>query len=359
MRVDWVRAETSAGRIALDPSIGNIRQLDFHSGGRWLSPLHTAPWADDPDLVAGDSVPLVEAKLAGDFLCAPFGAGGVDGSPPHGWTANSPWSVQEQSRGRLRLRLDRPVMGARVTKVLAVAADAPLLYQVHVIEGGAGAIPVAHHPMIHLAGRGALSVSPKRAALSSGHALEPGRNRLAPDQRVTDMSRFPSSDGAVVDLGALPIGDSHEDFVTLVEAAGAEIGWAALVREVEDDIVFFLKDPDVLPITMLWYSNGGRDYAPWSGRHRGVLGIEDGCTAGADGHAAALGPNRVAAEDVPTALPLGGRLRIAHVTGAVPRPAGWTRIAAMNSDTGQLTLQDIGGGSLSLPFDTDFLKKGP
>ena len=43
-----------------------------------------------------------------------------------------------------------------------------------------------------------------------------------------------------------------------------------------DGFVFFaVKDAPMLSQTSLWMSNGGRYYAPWSSRHRAVLGIEE------------------------------------------------------------------------------------
>ena len=357
--MEWVRTKTSAGRIAIDPAIGNIRQLEFDHGDRTISPLHTAPWVDDEDPLEGENTPPVEVNLAGDFFCAPFGADNLDGSPAHGWTANSRWDLMEQSPGTLRFQLERTVMGARFTKTLTLSEDAPLLLQTHDIEGGEGGLPVAHHPMIRLSGRGTLSTSPKRAAISPKTPLEPGRHRLASGQRVEDISRFPSADGITVDLQDLPIGDRHEDFLTLIEAEGADIGWTAVVREEEDDIIFILKDPDVLPVTMLWHSNGGRDYAPWNGRHNGVLGIEDGCSAGADGHQGALVPNPISNEGVKTALTLGPSIRIAHVIGAIPRPAGWIKIADIIASDNQITLTDSNGETVAMPFDTAFLKKEP
>jgi len=345
--------------VAVDPSIGNIRRLEFHTGGRTVSPLHTAAWADDPELLNDTTVLAVEARLAGDFFCAPFGAADLDGAPAHGWTANSPWQPLDTEGGTLRFRLNRPVMGARVSKTLALADDAPFLYQTHEISGGNGQLTVAHHPMVHLAGRGTLTTSPKRAAITPGTPLEPGRHRLASGARVTDVSRFPAEDGGVVDLCNLPIAEKHEDFVTYVEAETSDLGWTAVVRDDEDDIVIILKDPSVLPVTMFWHSNGGRDYAPWNGRHCGVRGIEDGCAAGAAGHRAALGRNRISAEGVPTALTLGPPIRVAHVIGAIPRSEGWTRINRIHAASGQLTLTDAGGATLALPFDTDFLRKEP
>lgn len=353
----WVHAETSAGRVALEPEIGNIRVLKFRVGDRTLAPLHTAPWADDPALVNDPETDPLEARLAGDFLCAPFGAADLDGGPPHGWTANSRWRLIDERAGGMTFELDRDVMGARVTKTLALAPDAPILYQTHLIEGGVGRLTIAHHPMIRLGSRGRFSTSPKRAALTPEVPLVPGRHRLALGQRATDLTRIPAEEGGTVDLRDLPIADRHEDFIALVEAPGASMGWSAIVREAEADIFFVLKDPDVLPLTMLWHSNGGRDFPPWNGRHRGVVGIEDGCTAGAAGHRAALVPNPISDEGVPSALTLGGTIRIAQVTGALPRPEGWTEIADITTSDGRLTLWDVSGAEQSMPYDTGFLRR--
>ena len=114
----------------------------------------------------------------------------------------------------------------------------------------------------------------------------------------------------------------------------------------------------MLPVTMLWFSNGGRDYAPWNGRHIGVVGIEDGCAPGVGGEAAAGRPNAVAAEGVATGLPLseGRRHAIRHVTGAVPRPDGWTEIVDISATGDRLVITDGAGRQLQLPWRGDFLK---
>jgi hypothetical protein len=407
---DLVSIETAHGALTFDAAAGNVPKLRLRWAGRWIEPLHAAPWRDEPEIQADTRLALVDRRLAGDFFCAPF-AGAVDPDvPPHGWTANSTWRVTEQERGRLRADLgaaaelaDQPltltlsphagrgdngaagsapspfspskrgegpgrgmrgdahvisVLGATVTKILELADDAPLLYQEHVIEGGAGILPVAHHPMLRLSGAGRFFTSPKRAVLTPNEPLEPGRSRLAYPTRSTDLTRVAAADGETIDLTRWPIGTRNEDFAVLVEAGSTDIGWSAVIREVEDDIVFFLKDPAVLPVTMLWFSNGGRDYSPWNGRHIGVVGIEDGCAPGIGGEAAAALPNPIADEGVPTGLPLseGRRHVIRHVTGAVPRPAGWTGIADISATGDRLTISDGAGRQMHLPWRRDFLK---
>ena len=351
----WAVLTVSPNRVAVDPRIGNIRELRLSHGGRSVAPLHTAEWVGAPGRLTEDLLP-VERDLAGDFFCAPFGASDVEAAPAHGWPANSAWDVAERLPGSLRLVLGRDVLGARIEKRLRLVPDAPILYQEHLLTGGSGGLTVAHHPMVRVTGRACFSCSPKRAILTADVPLEAGRNRLAAGAAATSMTAVPAADGGLVDLTDLPIAERHEDFVTLVEAEGAAIGWSAVVRAAEDDVIFVLKDARVLPVTMLWHSNGGRDHAPWNGRHRGVLGIEDGCAAGAAGHAAALGPNRVAAQGVPTSLALapGRRHRIAHAIGAFARPPGWSRVADIRIEDAACVVTGDDGTTLTLPFDPVF-----
>lgn len=349
-----VDISSPSAKLSFAPRPGNIAALQFTFGGREIQPLHRAPWADD----APEAGPVVERHLSGDFFCAPFGPCDVEDGPPHGWTANGEWQSLEAAAG-LRFILDRPVMGARIEKRLHLAENAPILYQEHVISGGSGGLPVAHHPMIRAQSGATLSMSPKRVLMTGGAPPEPGRAALAYPAQVDDLRAFPGADGSPVDLGRLPIGRRSEDIVLAVEAPGNPLGWSAVLREAEDDIVFVLKKPSVLPVTVFWHSNGGRDYAPWNGRHDRVIGIEDGCNAGTDGHAAALSPNPVLALGVPTSLELssGGRHRIPHALGVIPRPNSWTHVSDIRLDGDRLVLTGTGGDSRDLPFEADFFTR--
>ena len=141
----------------------------------------------------------------------------------------------------------------------------------------------------------------------------------------------------------------------MVEADHGGPGWTALARRAEQDLVLVLKNPAELPVTMLWFSNGGRDYAPWSGRHRGVLGIEDGRAA--VGHAASIGDNWLKREGVATAFALGGEVSFRHVIGALPQASGEPpRDIATTS--GHMRLTGADGSPRDVAFDSDFLRIG-
>ncbi|MGL4310930.1 MAG: hypothetical protein ACRCSU_10620 [Paracoccaceae bacterium] len=356
--------ETAGAGCTLDIAIGTVRGLWFDTEGPRIDPLHTAPWGSEPGIDALN-LPPVERALAGDFLCAPFGQDETGDAPIHGWAANAPWKVEEITRSGRRagavLTLTRNVMGATITKELMLSAGVPMLSQVHRVTGGQGGLTLAHHPMVHMAAGGWLSYSPKRAALAPDVPLDPGHNLLKSSARSTDLSAVAATAGGTIDLHRYPEKTGHEDFVTLVEAPAAGpapwLGWTAVIREAEDDLIFVLKDPAVLPVTMLWISNGGRKHAPWNGRHTGVLGIEDGIAAGAAGQIAARGPNTISAEGVPTVLPLaeGREHIIRHVIGAIPRPKGWTRIVSIEVTGTGLTIREAGGQAVMLDAPREML----
>lgn len=342
--------EAGGNRLRFDASVGNLREVRLRHGTRNLAPLHTAHWVGGP---VPDRVPPVERHLSGDFFCAPFGQTGDPEVPAHGWPANSRWEVKTVGGAELQATLARSVQGAIVHKSLRLMEDAPLLLQEHVIEGGGGPITVSHHPMVHIASRARLSLSPKRAFVTPDAPLEPSHALRYPT-RANEPHALPGRDGPV-DLTRLPIGDGTEDFLTCIQQ-GTGLGWSAVLRETEDDIVFIVKDARVLPVTMLWHSNGGRPHAPWDGLHRGVIGIEDGCTAGTAPPHVAAQPNVVSEEGVTTCLTLapGTRHRIAHVIGAIARPADWTTVTNITCDGDQLILTGDAGAPRVLPFPNDF-----
>lgn len=364
------RLEAAGITVEVDLGIGHLALFEVERDGRRTAPFHRAPWADDPQPPDGVEDAPHLARISGDFFCAPFGAADVEPAPAHGWTANAAWSLVESRSiegGGLTaiFVLERPVMGARVLKELTLRDGHPFLYQRHIFQGGSGALPVANHAMVSLPTGARLSFSPKRCAETPAAALESdaerGRSVLAYPSRSTDLSHFPRADGGTADLTSYPIDEGHEDFAMLVEAPESGLGWTAVTRSEEADMALMLKNSRQLPVTMLWHSNGGRRYAPWSGRHRNVLGVEDGCTWSLKGHAASISANPLSDAGIPTAIRLdpGGDVDVRHVIGAVPTSPGWAPVRHIRSGNGALTLTDAAGAELAVPFDRDFLSEHP
>lgn len=363
--MDTVTLNAKGISVSLDLAVGHIAAMDIEADGRVLKPLHRAPWVGSPRETLPENLPEGTVRLSGDFLCAPFSASDVEPAPLHGWPANSAWDAIENGalpggwRGVFRLR--RKVMGAAVDKIFTLRDGHPFLYQEHIFSGGSGAISVAHHPMTVMQGGGRLAFSPKRAAVTPTAPLEPdparGRFMLAYPARATDLKQFPLAGRGATDLTDYRMEDRREDFITLVEADHGGPGWTAIARRAERDLVLVLKNPDELPVTMLWFSNGGRDYAPWSGRHLGVLGIEDGRTA--IGHAASLDDNWLKHEGVATAFALaeGRSVSFRHVIGVVPS-AEAEAPGSLEQATDRLRIVAPNGAVKEVPFDGDFLRIG-
>jgi hypothetical protein len=351
--------------LTLDLAVGHVRSFEVDRDGRRIMPLHTAPWVEDK-AIADDPSILPNLKfLSGDFFCAPFAASDVEEAPPHGWPANARWELlDEETRGdriTARFVLERPVMGARVTKEITLRDRNPFAYQRHIFDGGSGAVSAASHAMTRFAGKGRLSFSPKAFAELPARQQESdparGRSLFAHPAHFTDLARLPLADGRTVDLHNYPIAEGHEDFAMLVEAKGATLGWAAAVRPDAGDIMLSLKNPADFPVTFLWFSNGGRYYAPWSRRHLGVLGIEEGRAYSAYGHAASIAPNPLSEAGIPTSLSLrpGGSVSVRHVIGGIPLPAGWGEVASVVAADGVLRLTGDSGKAVEHPYDPAFL----
>jgi len=360
--------EANGIRVKLDLRVGHIRDLTMERGGRSISPLHTAPWVDEPAIANDNNLPGNLRFLSGDFFCAPFAKGDLENSPPHGWPANSAWRVIDINRtdfGMIgRYELERPVMGAKVIKELSLRHDHPFLYERHVFVGGQGAVPVANHAMIRFDGSGRLAFSKKAYGRTPSQALETdpirGRAKLAYPSKFEDLRSVATAEGTTVDLTHYPIGERHEDFVMLVEEFRNRIGWTSAWRPDRADVFLSLKSAAVLPVTFLWFSNGGRDYHPWNGRHVGVLGVEEGCSYFGAGHKASIEPNDLSLSGVPTAIKLvgDGEVDVRNVIGALPVRDSFKGAADVRWSEGVLTLIDVNGGRETCAFDDRFLTSG-
>lgn len=363
------RIQAEEVSVVIDLAVGHLRSLEIERDGRRLTPLYTAPWIDDPKIADDESIAPNLRLLSGDFFCAPFAASDAAGIPTHGWPANSPWEHLEtlphpKGGSVARYVLQKRLLGAHLIKELTLRDGHPFVYQRHIFEGGTGAISVASHAMTKFATRGRLSFSRKAYAETPRQPLESdparGRHALAYPAHFSDLGRAPLNDGGATDLRSYPIAARHEDFVMLVEAPESRLGWAAAIRYDAADIVLSLKKPRDFPVTMLWFSNGGRDYPPWNGRNVGVLGIEEARAWSSHGYAASAAPNPLSESGIPTVLDLhaDGTTEVRHVIGGLPLPDGWTDVASVEIDGNALTLGDASGASYSAPYHAGFLAYG-
>ncbi|WEX08749.1 hypothetical protein [Chelativorans sp. AA-79] len=363
----FCRFEAEGIAVTVDLRVGHIREFSIEQNGRTIRPLHIAPWVDDDGTARDEDIPANVRWLSGDFFCAPFSASDLEPGPPHGWPANSEWDHLSTGRGgdtvTARFALKRDILGARLEKHFTLRDGHAFLYERHIFIGGEGRIPVANHAMTRFGPAGGrLSFSPKAWGETPPKPLEGdpdrGRSALAYPARFEELTALPRADGRLVDLREYPPAERHEEFVMLVERPGNALGWAAAVRRDAGEIFLSLKNPAELPVTMLWFSNAGRDYAPWNGRHVGVLGIEEGRSFGGAGHRGSIAENPLSRAGIPTALDLvpGGSVSVRNVIGGVALPEGWRSVEAVEPTGTGLRLVSDAGNSVEIPCDTGFLR---
>ena len=358
-----INIEAEGVRARLELLYGMLSELVVTRGGKAVSMLHKAPWIGET--MPEDAAPHL-GGLAGDFFCAPFGDASADGAPGHGWPANTSWTHLETERVGdatvARFLLDHEAMGAGLVKELRLIDGHPFLYQRHIFSGGqADGMAVANHAMVSLPNGGRMSFSPKRWWETPAVPLETdparGRSLFASPASSRDPQHFPLVNGGEADLTRYPAADRHEDFVVGIEAEGSKLGWTTVAREKEGDLFVSLRNPAKLPMTQLWFSNGGRDYAPWNGRHVGCLGVEEGLQRKMLGDSMSRTPNPLDAAGVPTGLTLrpGETVEVRHVIGSVPWD-GTSVIAGVSAADGGIEINGADGKTQKIPCDLAFLE---
>jgi hypothetical protein len=349
-----------AASLAVTETGGHLSEVVFTlADGRKVRPMHTAPWRPE-ELAPG--TPNVLRMLRGDFFCAPFGSDGADPADPnstHGLPANGTWHVAKLTGATLDAELEGPVMGATVTKHVAVRPRETVVYQRHVMTGGAGRLPVGQHAMVHASSPLQLAFSPYTMALTPPVPFEvppEGRQLLAEDQKIADITRARRVDGGTVDISVFPAAPDFESLWMVVSDPSLPFGWTAATAAEEGWVWFGLKNPRELPQTVIWMSDGGRDYAPWNGRHRGCLGLEEICGYFHLGTSRSVADNPVAAAGSPTAVTLGGKpVSVSYVFGVAAIPAGFGRVKEIAPAPGGINLVDTGGRKAFAAVDLSFI----
>jgi hypothetical protein len=321
--------------------------------------MHTAPWAAEQ--LPEDTPPIIRV-LRGDFFCAPFGSSDLLADMPfvHGLPASGRWQVTNTAANSVDAVLEGKVMGATVTKHVELRAGENVVYQRHTMIGGSGRIPIGHHAMLRAEYELLLAFSPWTMALTTPEPDETppdGRPLLKNNQSIANLRQAMRMDGGTVDLTRFPCPDGYETIWMLVADRTTPFAWTAATC-VEDGWVWFaLKDQRVLPQTLVWFSNGGRDYAPWNGRHRRAIGLEEICGYFHLGHAASIADNPVAASGSPTAVQMtpDAPLDVSYMFGLAAVPPGFGAVRDIVPAPSGIKLIDVAGQEIFAACDLSFV----
>jgi hypothetical protein len=343
---------------------GQLRNVKFRLGRQTVEPFSTAPWCDKPE--AKKLIPLLR-ELRGDFFCAPFGSGPAwrdEAHPPHGETANATWKVNSSAGGRLVATLRTRVRVGKITKIIEAREGETNLYQTHLLEGFQGRMCLGHHAMLDFNrnGPGIISTSKLRLAqvlpAPFENPAQGGYCSLKEGAWFRQLDRVPLATGGTSDLTHYPAREGFEDLVMLHHKDAADFAWAAVVFPEKKFVWFSLKNPEYLASTVLWHSNGGRNYAPWSGRHRGVLGVEDVTAYFHLGLAASLANNPWREKGVPTSVALSPSktTRIPYIMGIAALPRGFDSVRRIRRTATGIRLQSASGAQIDHAVDTTFIQ---
>lgn len=283
--------------------------------GRQVSPLHVAPWGNDPER---ETLPEILMELRGEWPCVPFGSDAERLLPegwsatgesfagadvPHGQSSNVHWDwgacddrqitmechyPENHPIRLLRRRIVPDPNAAAVDLTLEIEARRPCR------------LPIGLHPTFRLPNRpGSVVIEPGAydQVWSFPGDVEPGAALFSPDRQWPSLSKVETRDGATIDASRVPLAEDTEDLLQLKGIDGS----LALHYRDEGFRARLAWQKEHFPSLLLWFSNRGRKAYPWNGRHV-ALGVEPIASAFDLGPAVSTADNPIAASGVATAI---------------------------------------------------------
>ncbi len=349
---------------------GHLAPVVFDRQEKKIQPYAVAPWFNEQHA----DQPKIIQVLRGDFFCLPFGGNQApyrgEKHPVHGDTANLKWTLLDQRSEHgvhtLRLRMKTRTREGLVEKQISLRDGENAVYSRHIIQGLSGPMPLGHHAMLKFPDHprsGLISTSPFIYGQVFPEPTEcpaqKGYSWLKPGAIFKTLSKVPSITGENVDLSVYPARRGFEDIAILVTDPKLALGWTAVSFPKEGYVWFALKDPKMLASTLLWLSNSGRYYAPWSGRHVNVMGLEEVTSCFHYGLKVSAGKNVLNARGIKTAVPLSKSKPtvVNYIMACVPTPKGFDRVKTIQParDRQSVTLTSHNGKRIEVAVDVEFL----
>lgn len=349
---DRVTAFVTAAGAHLGP-------VTFRLDGLEVTPFSVAPWAGEPDAVG---LPPILRVLRGDFFCLPFGE--ASPAPIHGHPANDGWEVLDEKPHHLELALTVPFPNGRVRRTVAIHPHEAAIYHEAWLTGFDGQVCFGTHPMLRFSSPGVVSLAPYAFGLTFPGEFESpaagGACALGPGVRLARLEEVPTRAGDVTDLTRFPAREGFDDLVMVATQPGTELGWTAVAFPEEGWFWIALRDARVLTATMLWFSNRGRHYAPWNGRHGPVMGLEDLTAYFNLGLEASRTPNPISDAGVPTSRLLGPHdsLSVRTIQAVHRLPGKEGRISRVTPVSGGVEVAFLDGSMAIVPLNADYVFGG-
>ena len=186
-----------------------------------------------------------------------------------------------------------------------------------------------------------------------------GYSLLKPGAIFRDLRAVPTITGELADLSRYPARRGFEDIAILVADPQLEFAWSAVAFPEEGYVWFTLRDPRVLPATLLWMSNGGRYSAPWNGRHVNVMGVEDITGFFHTGLAGSARPNALSKRGLITCHQMRANrpFAVRYIMAVAAIPRRFERVKDITIASNKVTLIGEHGVHVSTLLNAAFLKQ--
>jgi hypothetical protein len=265
----------------------------------------------------------------------------------------------------LKLALSLQARPGRIEKQIRLRSGHAAVYCRHTIHGAAGPMSMGHHAMLKFPtapGSGRISTSDfVHGQVYPERFEEPeagGYDALQPGATFDSLDRVPLREGGWSDLSQFPARHGYEDLVQVFADANQPWAWTAVTFPSQQYVWFALKDPRVLASTVMWFSNGGRHYAPWHGRHGPVVGLEEVTGYFHTGLASSATSNSLSQRGLPTAITLDPHkpTTVNYIMAVAAIPQTFDRVRHIEATDQGMTLYANSGEMVTTPLDLDWLQ---
>jgi len=353
--------KNSSVKVGVLEECGHLFPVCFFFGKDVIEPMHLAPWTNE---TLDSSFPPVLKHLSGDFFCAPFGTSDFleDESRAHGASANDRWNSIQKSNSSVKLKLSKKILGAELIKEVSIQENETVVYQKHTFIGGNGKIPVGHHAMLKIPSKAFISFSDFVFGGTPPEIVEPnpelGRSILKYPQQFSDIMAVHRFDNKTIDVSTYPFETNHEDLYMVISNNENLFGWSTVCCPNEGWLWYSIRDAKVLPNTVVWLSNGGRYYPPFSSRHKSVIGIEETCSFFHLGHKASLEKNFLNEKGFMTFVELGENeiVEIPYLFGVIKIPSSFGKVESITPVDGGIEITDYDQNKVRSKVNLNFIK---
>lgn len=256
-----------------------------------VQPFSVAPWPNDANNKVDELPPLLR-NLGGEWPCVPFGVPtlrtdlpsewmqnldnieSIEDTHMHGFSSNHEWTDISTTSKEANLSIAYPVSHpvSKLTRTISVASENQLDLALIIEARKPVELPIGLHGVFKLpkkTGNAKLIINSLTTAHTYPVPVESNISILEANQHITNLQQVRKYNGGLIDVTTLPLATSTEELI-LVNLSDGKV---KLKNYEELYEVVLTWDINQFPCCLLWISNCGRDYYPWSSRFQ-AIGIE-------------------------------------------------------------------------------------